>query len=160
MVGEKAGDCHRITSYNVCYTKLLRLAYDMKDYPRAEQHLQESLTRYKEIDNQHGVASALCRLGYVACASGSDRHQEASQYLNQALEIAAKIGAPPLILDILVGLATLWATDQLERAVELLSLALHHPAVITSYSIHYTKLYDHTLHRLHQQLQVYCQVLH
>jgi len=117
----------------LCLYNLGRLAYDMEDYPTAEQRLQESLTQYKEIGNQHGVASALCRLGYVACASGSERHQEAGQCFNQALEIAAKIDAPPLTLDILVGLATLWVADEpekveQERAIELLALVLHHPA--------------------------------
>jgi len=71
----------------LCLYNLGRLAYDMEDYPTAELHFQESLDRYREIGNQHGVASALCHLGYVACASGSERHQEAGQCFNQALPV-------------------------------------------------------------------------
>lgn len=117
----------------LCLYNLGRLAYDMEDYPTAEQRLQESLVRYQEIGNQYGVASALCHLGYVACAVGSDRYQEAGQYFKQALEITTRIGANPLTLNILVGLATLLTTAEpgdaeREQAVELLALALHHPA--------------------------------
>lgn len=115
------------------YGSLGWLAYMMEDYPKAEQLLRESLTHFQEIGYQLGIASTLCNLGYVACALSSDKYQEAREQFHQALTNATKIGARPVALNVLVGLATLSVAGEPQdtekvRAIELLVLALHHPA--------------------------------
>jgi len=117
----------------LCLNNMGLLAHDMQDYPTAEQHLQESLPRYKEIGHQHGVASAYCNLGYVAYALGGNRKEEAKEHFQQSLTLATEIGARPVALNALVGWATWLSAGEpgevaLEQAVELLALALHHPA--------------------------------
>ena len=75
------------------------------------------------------MLSCLRHLGFVACAGGKARLDEASRYFYQALELARKLQSVPVALDILVGLAILLAqTDEEQRAAELLTLVLHHPA--------------------------------
>ena len=102
----------------------------MREYPKAEQLLQESLTRYEQIGYRQGMASALCHLGYVASALGSARYEEAGRQFHQSLEIAMKIGAKLVALNALVGWATWLSASESEdtaqeRAVDLLALVLH-----------------------------------
>jgi tetratricopeptide (TPR) repeat protein len=105
----------------------------MEDYPKAEQLLLKSLTAFEQIGHQVGIASTHCCLGYVACALGRDRYQEARQQFHQALEIATEIEARPAALNVLVGRATLLTSGESrdterKQAIELLALTLHHPA--------------------------------
>jgi len=58
-----------------------------------------------------------------------DRAAEVKLLVTEALTTALKIGMLPLALEVLVGLATLEAqAGAAERAIELLALALQHPA--------------------------------
>ncbi|MBI1880386.1 MAG: hypothetical protein HYR94_19560 [Chloroflexi bacterium] len=70
-------------------------------------------------------------MGHIA--GGLGRDAEAQRYYQQALEILVKTGAVPIILDIFLGWATLLSSNKLtdtrrEQALELLTLAQHHPA--------------------------------
>ena len=94
---------------------------------------------FKKIGNQLGTAYALCHWGTAIGATGREYHQDAREKLLQALAIAAKIGAAPVALDVLFGLATLTAPrstgkTKREQAAATLVLVLHHPA-----SAHETK---------------------
>jgi predicted ATPase/DNA-binding SARP family transcriptional activator/uncharacterized protein HemY len=117
----------------LCLNNLGRLAYDRGAYRQAEQFLQESQAICERIGYQAEMVSALRDLGYVACAAGKARREESREQFQKALKIAIRIGAKPLALDVLVGLATLLTVGEPEdagrtRAVELLALVLDHPA--------------------------------
>ncbi len=131
----------------LCLSNLGLLAYGLQDYPQAEQLLQESLTRYEQIGHRQGMASVLCHLGYVTCASGSARNEEVRRQLHQSSEIALKIGARPVALNTLVGWAMWLSADApvdaaQERAIELLTLVLHHPASEQETKDRATQLFD------------------
>ena len=117
----------------LCLNNLGLLAYDQQDYATGEQYVRESLARYQEIGHRYGVACALCNLGYILCAAGQDGDAEARDSLQQAWEIARDIDARPVALNAMVGYATLLLSKledngELEKAVELATLALGHPA--------------------------------
>jgi hypothetical protein len=66
-------------------------------------------------------------LGFTAYALSDDG--AAARYFDEALRVAAEIGATPLALEVLIGVARLRArAGQPEQAAELLGLALRHPA--------------------------------
>jgi Tfp pilus assembly protein PilF len=74
-----------------------------------------------------GTAIVLNNLGFTLCELHDDA--TAARCFDEALHIAAEIGATPLALEVLVGLARLRArAGQPEPAAELLGLALRHPA--------------------------------
>ncbi len=125
-------------SLALCLNQLGCLVQDQGAYREAERFYQESLTISQQLGAQHDMASSLRYLGHLACAMGSARRAEARPYFQQALEIAVRIHAVPLVLDVLAGMATLFSMgqpDEKYRAVELLAFILNHPA-----SEHETKL--------------------
>ena len=109
----------RITSYNVCYTKLLREAIraDMADYFGRKKAVQP-------------VAAATC-----GCAFKNPEGESAGRLLDRAGFRGVGLGGvafSELHANFLVNTGGGRASE----ALELIAL------VITSYSIHYTKLYD------------------
>ncbi len=97
------------------------------DLGRARQRLAESLAAFRDLGNQWGIVRAVCGLGAVACALGD--YRECRAHLREALPAAMEIQALPLALDCLVEMADLLAREGAhERALELLALAVHHPA--------------------------------
>ena len=93
---------------------------------QAHQLFQESLTLRRELGDRWGSASSQCELGYVAAALGN--LDEARNHLAQGVRAALEIGAIPLAMDGLLGIADLLQkSGQTQRTVELLSLLLHHP---------------------------------
>lgn len=117
----------------LCLDNLGRLAYDRQSFAEAAELYEESVAGFKKSGNQLGTASALCHWGTAIGAMGREYDQDAREKLLEALIIAAKIGAAPVALDVLLGLATLTAakgseeTEREERAA-MLVLVLHHPA--------------------------------
>ena len=111
---------HRITSYNVCYTKLLRGSEEKYELNRFAEVLKE----YEGID----ADTLKAHLKY---------------FLSEIIPIAEKAGVrmaihpddPPFSL---LGLPRVVSTlDDAKEIVETVD-----SPVITSYSIHYTKLYE------------------
>lgn len=103
------------------------VARTLKDYREARQLYGESLAIFKQIGNQWGVVFSLTNLGDVACAL--EDYPSAKIYLNDALKKAMDIEAAPLVLDVLLGVATLLTTTgEPKRALEILALLLTHPA--------------------------------
>jgi predicted ATPase/DNA-binding SARP family transcriptional activator len=103
------------------------IIYRQQDYLAAKTLLEESLALRREIGYPRGIAVALNNLGQVVCALGEYEHGK--QYYYEALEIAAAIQTIPLTLAALGGLAIPLAHEgKIEQALELLNLALHHPA--------------------------------
>ena len=97
------------------------------DYEQAQEYLQNSLSLSKDVSWSLGTAQVYQALGVVATAQA--RTNDATFYFHQALATNLVSEAPPVILATLVGLAELLAYQgYLERAIELLGLALIHSA--------------------------------
>ena len=101
--------------------------YRLGDYEEAKQLLQESLTLRREIGYPRGIAVTLNNLGHVAGASGD--FEACKTYYFESLKIALGIGAIPLALGALGGLAVPLVNEGRKTlACDLLALVLHHPA--------------------------------
>ncbi|MBE7549977.1 MAG: tetratricopeptide repeat protein [Anaerolineales bacterium] len=110
-------------------SNLGRLAYDRGEYGRAEQYLRESLALWQQIENEIEIATVLCHLGHVLAALNETREYETRQYYTETLRLAMQQRLAPLALDVFVGAAGLVARGgESQWALELLSLAEHHPA--------------------------------
>lgn len=116
----------------ICLNNLGYLAYRQRQYAQARDLYQQALALRREMADQWGVAIALENLGMVACATGE--YAQAREYLHDALRIAVEIQATRCIVETLVSVAALWAKEgKPERAVELLGVALAHPALDAEY---------------------------
>ncbi|KPJ73915.1 hypothetical protein AMJ52_02610 [candidate division TA06 bacterium DG_78] len=103
------------------------IAYCQKEYREAKKLLEESLAIYKEIGHQWGIGNTFNSLGYVAYAQ--TEYKAAQGYFDHALGIATEVQLIPLALDVLVGVATLFAQgEKKDKSVELLALVLQHSA--------------------------------
>jgi class 3 adenylate cyclase/tetratricopeptide (TPR) repeat protein len=110
-----------------CLSNLGWVAHLQDDYATARAFYEESLLLSRTIGDRRGMAIVLTNLGFTAYAL-RDR-PAATTAFDEALRIATEIGATPLALEVLVGLARLRASNGLpEPAAELLGLALRHPA--------------------------------
>lgn len=96
-------------------------------YEEARALSQESLSISREVGEPWMVANNLGNLGKIACKLRD--LPAATNYLRDGLKIASEIGAVPLTLDILAGVAGLLRDLNCpEQAAELIGLALNHPA--------------------------------
>lgn len=103
------------------------LLYMLGEYDTAKDLLQESLVFRREIGYVRGIAVSLNNLGHVTGALGA--HEDCKTYYYEGLKIALDIQATPLALAAMGGLAVPLAQEgKTTQALELLSLALHHPA--------------------------------
>lgn len=105
------------------------LAFEGRHFVDAERFYRRSLSKFEAIEHRLGVASVLCSLG-IAVAVDPQRQGLAREQFQRALSVATTIGATPVSLDALVGLASLQATKDTspEQAAEWLALVLDHPA--------------------------------
>jgi tetratricopeptide (TPR) repeat protein len=88
----------------------------------------EALELCRAAGYRRGIAMALIGLGEVAMLE-TPLGGQANQYFEEALATAMSIHALPLVLAALVGVAALWANaGRRGAAVELLTLAVYHPA--------------------------------
>lgn len=114
----------------LCLSYLGDVVQMMGEYQGAKQLYQESLTIFKEIGNQWGTITARTKLGYVVYELGES--ELAGEYFRESLKLAMNIQALPGAIDALVGLASLLLKadkmEQGEQALEILTLALNHPA--------------------------------
>jgi tetratricopeptide (TPR) repeat protein len=110
-----------------CLSNLGWVAHLQGDLAGARARYEESLVIVRAIGDRRGTAIVLNNLGFTLCELHDD--DVAAECFDQALRIATEIGAAPLALELLVGLARLRArAGQPEPAAELLGLALRHPA--------------------------------
>ncbi len=104
-----------------------RVAFAQGKLAEAHQLHQESLALSRAVGNKRAIAISLNQLGLVRHALGD--YRTARQAFDEALTTALEIGMAPLALEVLAGLAALVAHEgAAERAIELLALALQHPA--------------------------------
>ncbi len=105
------------------------LSMELGDCLRAKHLYQEGLAIYRQMGIKSGMANLLSNLGEACYHLGE--YAEAKQNLHTALEIARSIGAMPIALEILIRLAPLFAqAEQTARGLELLMIAMQHPALI------------------------------
>jgi hypothetical protein len=98
---------------------------------------RETGSRQDEVFALTNLAVNLCRhithttnLGLPGSALGD--YDTVKRYLYASLHVAADIATHPVILHSLAGIAVVWAsTGQPQRALLLLGIADHHPALIT-----------------------------
>lgn len=97
------------------------------EYAEAEALCQESLTIFREVGDRWGITNTLNNLGALACAMGECLPSR--RYFGEALTRAMELGAVPLALEALGGLAgNLALSGDWEKAVEMAALVLRHPA--------------------------------
>jgi tetratricopeptide (TPR) repeat protein len=100
----------------------------IQNLEKAEKYYQEALLIAREIDHRSGVTSTLNNLGQLNILMG--KLQDALTYLHEALLESVAIGAVPLTLEALVGIAHQQIeVEQYHSAAELLGLVLNHPAL-------------------------------
>jgi predicted ATPase/DNA-binding CsgD family transcriptional regulator len=115
----------RDTAYAMSY--LAAVMQEAGEAVEARQLQREAVAEFRDINEQWGMAYALEHLGKIACAFGD--FTEARQDLMEALSTAMRIRVRPVILDTLIGVTMLLMKDEeVEWAVELLELVLHHPS--------------------------------
>jgi tetratricopeptide (TPR) repeat protein len=105
-------------------------AYLEGAYVEAKQRYLESIEISKGT-GERWRRPALIGLGYATCALGE--YEASGRHFHSALQMAMEIGALAVVLDSLVGLATLLAASDpgeaaAEQAVELLAFVLAHPS--------------------------------
>lgn len=101
--------------------------YRLGSYDRAQELLEESLMLRRSSNDRYNSAITLDNLGYVQLASGALAESLAN--FQEALQIATELRAAPVGLDVLAGIAASFAqAGQTQRAVEILTLVLDHPA--------------------------------
>ncbi len=112
-------------AWSLC--SLARVLGLMGEHSAAQQLLAESHAIFEALGDKHGAAAANANRGEIAFLAG-DLVQARASWL-AALAQAREVGAAPLVIDALVGLAQiLAATGEPARAHELAALALEHPA--------------------------------
>jgi tetratricopeptide (TPR) repeat protein len=104
------------------------IALALGQHDEATKYHQEALILCEEIGFGWGMVSALVGLGNDSRELGET--QKSREYLYEALDIATDISAVPLLLDVVVGIASLSTTDK-EKALELLTFVLRHPGAYT-----------------------------
>ena len=162
----------RITSYNVCYTKLLRVCEQVRGHSieiRIAKPIEDLEEELIDLGIDIGVSLCLCALGIfiLSYALAGRILRPISKIINQSKEISEKSldKRIPLgktrdeLYELSVALNKMFdriqhsfnrqkefignASHELKSPVTLLMLAQEDMLiVITSYSIHYTKLYD------------------
>ena len=98
------------------------------NHERARRLYWESLTLRQDSHDQWGTAASLIQLGTESAALGAPA--EARVFLLRAMRIAWESSVTPVVLDALVGLASVAidAGDDDADAVETFSAVLAHPA--------------------------------
>lgn len=123
-VNSSLGDRWGVAS---AYRGLGVVAQRLGEHGPAVAMFRQSLEIFTELGGSWWVARVLAELAQSVFALGHDA--EAASAWCASLRIATETHSPPVILEALVGLASLQAKrDNLEDALELLLIALQHPA--------------------------------
>ncbi|HSL31185.1 MAG TPA: tetratricopeptide repeat protein [Anaerolineales bacterium] len=104
-----------------------RLAFATGDLAGAETLIRESARLFEEDGDQILLASTLTELGYILAERAAS--QDSTQAFQRALNIALRIQAIPVALDVIVGMAGLYARAGLtRRAYEMAARGMAHPS--------------------------------
>lgn len=108
-------------------TGLAWIDYLSGRYTDALERSLESLAMCRAVSDRWMIANNLGNLGKIALRL--DDQAAARRYFVEALATSSAIGAVPLTLEILPGVASMYYEQNMpERAMSLLGLALSHPA--------------------------------
>jgi predicted ATPase len=109
-------------------------AYGIEEYEEALRLGRAGYEAFGEVNHRWGMIAALCRIGFAALALGDV--DEAQRTLREALEQAHASAAISLELLALSGVgAVIRATGEREQAATVLTFALGHEQLPSSYSI-------------------------
>ena len=118
---------HNPTGTALVLTGLAWIEYLDGAYVEARTHSLESLRLSEAVGDRWMIGNNLGNLGKIVLALGDE--DDALDYLRQGLAVSMTIGATPLTLEILPGVAKLWMRrGHHKRALSLLHLAVTHPA--------------------------------
>ncbi len=107
-------------------TSLGRIALLERDNAEARRYYEQARMICHDLGDKVGLAAALEGMGNSATPLG--HYGEARRYLLEALQLSSQY-MPPLMPSIFVGVGELFLqTGKQARGIELLALALHHPA--------------------------------
>lgn len=109
---------------NLGYIALLQ-----NEYEEARQFIERSLVIQRDIGDLYQIANSLSNLGQIVFALHD--HQAARKHFYEALGYATKVGAHPLLLEIVAGIAMLYAVEEptdFNKAATLLEFVRQHPA--------------------------------
>lgn len=121
-IGNRWGEA--VLRSNLAYTYYL-----LNDLPAALESAQKSLAVFQETNNRSGLILPLGHLGRILSKMG--QYNQAKHYLFEALVIIQEMGAVPLMLETLVGLAEIWRAEGYKaQALMFLSFVSQHPALI------------------------------
>jgi predicted ATPase/class 3 adenylate cyclase len=102
--------------------------HSTKNFGKAKRYYQEALLIAREIDHRSGATSTLNNLGHLHILLGEQ--QVALECLREAMIESVAIGAVPLTLEALVGVAQYqFEVGQYASAAELLGFVLNHKAL-------------------------------
>jgi ATP/maltotriose-dependent transcriptional regulator MalT len=97
------------------------------DYANARQLYDESLIICRQTGDRGNIANHSAALGVIAMIQGN--HAQPRRHLLESLQEGIAIGAPPIILNSMMGIAELFMRQgNLTPAVRLAALIVNHPA--------------------------------
>ncbi len=110
-----------------CLNNLGFIGLQQRDFKSAEHYFGQSLAILQTIDDRASIANMMNNLGHVAV--GLSHYTQALDYYRQSLRDAVELGAEPIALEALVGIASVHAKQgNDDAALELLGAATAHPA--------------------------------
>ncbi len=110
-------------------------------YGQARELCEQSVSVWRAFGFQWGIAGSLETLANIAIAQ--NELVDAKAYIQEALEIGRDIQAIPLVLDVLVSMAQLWAREgHVAQAQTLLTFVIAQPAMDQEGRIKAEVVYD------------------
>ncbi len=115
--------------WGIAYTliRIGEIAADMENSGAALPLLKDALAICRDIGHRWGTGFSLLQMGHILLAQR--QNTKAGKLYLEALQIVSEIQAIPAVLDALTGIAgIMFDEDECERALELVTLVLNHPA--------------------------------
>lgn len=110
-----------------CLNNLGFIALSQGSFSEAQRYFEESLVMLRAIGDRVSSANTTNNLGHVA--AGQADYLTALAHFHHALREATDLGADPVALESVVGIASIYARlGKHNLALELLSVAITHPA--------------------------------
>lgn len=111
----------------IALTYLGEVALRQQSYAEAQDLYGQAISIYQDILDKGGLAASLT--GMAKAAAAREDYDRAREHFGQALQLAADIQHIPQILSLITGTGEMLVrTGEAQGGVELLALALHHPA--------------------------------
>lgn len=123
----------------IALTHLGEVALRQQSYDSAQGLYRQAISIYEDIQDRGGLAASLN--GMAKTAAAWNEYEAAREHFGRALRLAADIRHVPQVLSIVAGVGEMLVREGDEATgLQLLALALHHPA-----SDHDTKEWAHRL---------------